>query len=124
MRSRSERCKVERVPSEVIGREQELAELTSHLAAVGELPTVFLLEGEPGIGKTILWRAGLELALSHRYRALRATPASAETRLSFAALGDLLEPVLAYRVGRLHPRTRPAEGDAETGEARVSRLLE
>ena len=93
------------MPSEVIGREQELAELTSHLAAVGELPTVFLLEGEPGIGKTILWRAGLELALSHRYRALRATPASAETRLSFAALGDLLEPVLAYRVGRLHPRT-------------------
>ena len=80
---------------EIIGREQELAELTAPLAAVDGLPAVLLIEGEPGIGKTVLWRAGLKLAPAHRYTVLRATPATAETRLSFAALADLLEPVLA-----------------------------
>jgi DNA-binding CsgD family transcriptional regulator len=82
------------VRSEVIGREQGLAELEAFLAAADGLPAAFLVEGEPGIGKTSLWRAGLELAPAHGYRVLQATPATAEARLSFAALADLLEPVL------------------------------
>lgn len=96
------------VASEVIGREQELAELTAFLAAVDGLPAAFLLEGEAGIGKTSLWRAGLELARAHGYRVLRATPATAETRLSFAALGDLLEPVLAETLPELPAPQRRA----------------
>ena len=96
------------VASEVIGREQELAEFEALLDAVDELPAAFLVSGEPGIGKTILWRAGLELAPERGFRVLYATPATAETRLSFAALADLLEPVLAETLSELPPPQRRA----------------
>jgi hypothetical protein len=52
------------------------------------------VKGEPGIGKTVLWGEGVELAPERGFRVLTAVPAAAETRLAFAALGDLLEPVL------------------------------
>jgi DNA-binding NarL/FixJ family response regulator len=83
------------VTIEIIGREEELAELRGFFDAVDRVPAACLLEGEPGIGKTVLWRAGLELARERDLRVLTAIPATAETRLSFAALADLLGPVLA-----------------------------
>jgi DNA-binding CsgD family transcriptional regulator len=49
-----------------------------------------LLVGEPGVGKSTLWRAGVEDALSGGFAVLEASPAAAERSLSFAALGDLL----------------------------------
>lgn len=79
----------------VVGREQELAELRRLLDAVDELPAALVLDGAPGIGKTVLWRAGLEMARARGFRTLDATAAAAETRLSFTALTDLLEPALA-----------------------------
>jgi len=96
------------VASVVIGREHELAELEALLAAVEELPAAFLVAGAPGIGKTSLWAAGLELAASLGFRVLQATPATAETRLSFAALADLLEPALAETLSELRPPQRRA----------------
>ncbi len=81
--------------TEIIGREEELAELRRFLDAVDRVPAAFLVEGEPGIGKTALWRAGVELARARDFQVLTAIPATAETRLSFAALADLLGPVLA-----------------------------
>ena len=80
--------------TEIIGREEQLAELRGFFDAVDRAPAACLLEGEPGIGKTVLWRAGLELARERDLRVLTAIPATAETRLSFAALADLLGPVL------------------------------
>ena len=80
--------------TEIIGREEELAELREFLDAVGRVPAAFLMEGDPGIGKTVLWRAGVELARARDLRVLTAIPATAETRLAFAALADLLGPVL------------------------------
>ena len=80
--------------TEIIGREEELAELRRFLDAADRVPAAFLMEGEPGIGKTVLWRAGVELARARHFRVLTAIPAPAETRLSFAALADLLGPVL------------------------------
>jgi predicted ATPase len=49
-----------------------------------------LFEGEAGIGKTTLWRAGVERARELGCQVLEARPASAERELSYAALGDLL----------------------------------
>ena len=94
--------------TEVIGREQELAELGAFMAGVDGLPAVLLVEGEAGIGKTILWRAGLELAPPLGYEILAATPSTAETRLSFAALADLLEPALADTLTELPAPQRRA----------------
>src|SRR5262249_11127575 len=48
------------------------------------------LEGGAGIGKTTLWRAGIELARERDFHILACHPTAAETGFSFAALGDLL----------------------------------
>ncbi len=80
--------------SAVVGRDQEVATLLDFLETPGALPAALVFEGEAGIGKTTLWRAGLEHAIAHSYRVLSCRPSGSETALSFAALGDLVEPVL------------------------------
>jgi DNA-binding CsgD family transcriptional regulator len=49
-----------------------------------------VLEGDAGIGKTTLWRAGLDEAHRRGLRVLASSPSSSETPLSFIALADLL----------------------------------
>jgi DNA-binding CsgD family transcriptional regulator len=78
----------------VIGRESELAILTRFLDSIPTGPSALLLSGDPGIGKTTVWKEGLAGAQLRRYRTLSCGPVEAETRLSYAALGDLLEPIL------------------------------
>jgi DNA-binding CsgD family transcriptional regulator len=79
---------------DVIGRESELAILDRFLSSIPAGPIALLLSGDPGIGKTTVWQEGLAGALQRRYRTLSCRPVEAETRLSYAALGDLLEPLL------------------------------
>jgi DNA-binding CsgD family transcriptional regulator len=57
-------------------------------------PAALLLSGDAGIGKTTVWRRGLAGALERGYRTLSCSPVEAETRLSYAALGDIVDPVL------------------------------
>jgi hypothetical protein len=59
-------------------------------AGLGGLTQWIVFEGEPGIGKTTLWRAGLEHARGHGFRVLEARPAAPEAELSYSALADLL----------------------------------
>jgi DNA-binding CsgD family transcriptional regulator len=70
------------------GRERELAVVESFLDEDG--PRALLLEGEPGIGKTSLWLAGVEAAPARGMGVLAARATSAEVRLSFAGLADLI----------------------------------
>ena len=79
---------------DVIGRESELAILHRFLDSIPTGPSALLLSGDPGIGKTTVWKEGLAGARLRRYRTLSCGPVEAETRLSYAALGDLLEPIL------------------------------
>jgi DNA-binding CsgD family transcriptional regulator len=79
---------------DVIGRESELATLDRFLDSIPTGPSALLLSGDPGIGKTTVWKEGLASAQLRRYRTLSCGPVEAETRLSYAALGDLLEPIL------------------------------
>ena len=71
----------------IVGREPELAALNDFLREPGTL----VLTGEPGIGKTTLWEAGIESARARGLRVLTARPSGAEAQLAFAALTDLLE---------------------------------
>jgi DNA-binding CsgD family transcriptional regulator len=73
----------------IIGREEELGRLTDFLVAE-DGPTALLLEGEAGIGKTTLWKAGVEVARDGGHRVLACRPAGAEAGLSYGGLGDLL----------------------------------
>jgi DNA-binding CsgD family transcriptional regulator len=79
---------------DVIGRESELAILHRFLDSIPTGPSGLLLSGDPGIGKTTVWKEGLAGALQRGYLTLSCGPVEAETRLSYAALGDLLEPIL------------------------------
>jgi DNA-binding CsgD family transcriptional regulator len=82
------------VAGDVIGRESELATIHRFLDAIEPGPTAVLLSGDAGIGKTTVWRRGLDGALERGYRTLSCSPVEAETRLSYTVLGDLVEPVL------------------------------
>ncbi len=75
----------------VIGRDSELAVLSEFVEDPSRHPLV--LVGEPGIGKTTLWEAGVGAAREQGLRVLSARPSGAEAQLSFAALTDLLDGV-------------------------------
>src|SRR5919198_5448360 len=75
----------------VNGREKELAAIDDLLAPSTRAEIRALaIEGEPGIGKTPLWREGVVRAEAGGYGVLSCRAAQAETRLSFAGLADLL----------------------------------
>src|SRR5262245_54400056 len=95
------------MPFEIVGRAAELAAV---FAFVEEEPEAgaLVLEGEPGIGKSTLWHAGVERARARGLRVLAARPAEAEQGLAHAALGDLLEEALAEVAARLPPPRRRA----------------
>jgi DNA-binding CsgD family transcriptional regulator len=80
------------VPSgfELVGRENELAELRQLVAGLAERPRGMLIRGEAGIGKTVLWRAGLEAARQAGVRVLATRCAEVEMPLALGGLGDLL----------------------------------
>ena len=71
----------------MIGRRHEVDAISRQLDTGGALR----LEGDPGIGKTTVWRAGVDLARERGFRVLVAEPSEAERSLSYAALADLLE---------------------------------
>jgi DNA-binding CsgD family transcriptional regulator len=73
----------------LVGCDKELTAVREALATA-PAPFGIVLSGEPGIGKTALWRAGIAEAERRRMRILVASPAESETGLSYAALGDLL----------------------------------
>jgi DNA-binding CsgD family transcriptional regulator/predicted ATPase len=74
--------------AEVVGREAELEAIDRFLGS--EAGRALVLEGEPGIGKTTLWRVALERARALGQHVLAARPAPVETSLALAGLGDLV----------------------------------
>jgi DNA-binding CsgD family transcriptional regulator len=79
---------------EVVGREQELAAVSTFLDRPVEGLAAFVLEGEPGIGKSTIWLAAVEAARERGLLVLSSRPAEAERLLAHVVLGDLFEPVL------------------------------
>src|SRR2546430_1125524 len=80
--------------AEVVGRDEELAAVVGFLESTESFPSVLLLEGEAGIGKTTLWRAGVESARALSYSVLRASPGEKEATFSYSVVSDLLEDML------------------------------
>ena len=69
-----------------------------------------MLDGELGIGKTALWKAGLAAATDRSYRVLICRPIESEAQLAYAALGDLLADVSDEAMGELpDPQRRALE---------------
>jgi len=77
--------------AEIVGRVTELTAVEAFL--VDATARALVLEGEAGIGKTTLWRAGVEAARDRGYTLLAAQPAAVEAELALAGLRDLLRDV-------------------------------
>ncbi len=92
----------------IIARQSELAALDDFLERSDEWPGALYFEGAAGIGKTRLWREGLDRARSRGLRVLATRPGSAEVRLAFAGIADLLEDVLDEVLTRLPAPQRRA----------------
>ncbi len=80
---------------ELVGRDEELASVRAFVSSIPTGPAALVITGDPGVGKTTLWRAGVDAARERSLTVLTASPAQAESKLAFAALGDLLGAVLA-----------------------------
>jgi DNA-binding CsgD family transcriptional regulator len=75
----------------ILGRDPELTEIERFIGSADAGPSTLILEGAAGIGKTTLWDAGVALASRAGHRVLSCRPVEAEARLSYTALGDLLD---------------------------------
>jgi DNA-binding CsgD family transcriptional regulator len=97
-------------PSNLIGREVELAAIGEFLGSSDAIPGALLLEGEAGIGKTTLWRSGIEAAQGAGFRVLEARPVEPESSLAFTSLGDVLGDGLGHILSSLPaPQRRSLE---------------
>lgn len=92
----------------VVGRQEELDSITAFLDEVRDGPSALALVGEAGIGKSTLWRAGVEHARTRGLRVLSSRPAEAERSLAHVGLGDLCEDVLDDVLPALTPPRRRA----------------
>src|SRR5438105_1961385 len=94
----------------IVGRDEELAVVDRFCER--PRPAALVIDGEPGIGKTILWREAVQEAETRGHRVLSASPTEAETQLPFAALGDLLGDAVAETIDELPEPQRRALGAA------------
>jgi DNA-binding CsgD family transcriptional regulator len=93
----------------LIGRDAEIAEIWAFLSAASGAPAAVAITGDPGIGKTSVWRQVVQSA-RRSSQVLSCQPATAERALAFSALHDLFsdsaEEVLPALEG---PRRRAVE---------------
>src|SRR5262245_18541591 len=90
----------------LVGRDAESASIGAFVADGGRGPCALGLAGDAGIGKTALWRLGVETAKQPDRCVLTCRGVEAEASLSFAGLSELLEPVLDEVAPLLAPPRR------------------
>ena len=93
--------------SDLIGRDAELARLRHMVDSASVSASVLVLLGEPGVGKSALLASVVSHAERTRMKVLRVAGSESEANLAFAALHQLLRPVL-HRAAGLAPRQRQA----------------
>ncbi len=77
-------------PETLPGRSAEFRVLEDFLVSPSTDPAAVIVEGDPGIGKTTLWLAAVDLARGLGYRVLSTRAAAAESVLSYAGLADMV----------------------------------
>ncbi len=76
--------------AEIAGRDEELAQISSFLSDHAGMAAL-LIEGEPGIGKTTLWREAVAGAAEQKWTVLETRPSAAEAGFAFSGLTDLVD---------------------------------
>ncbi len=95
------------VDMSLVGRDDELARLDSHLAEIETTGTAIVLVGDPGTGKSALQAQTISLARRRGFEVLEARGSEAETYLPFACLHQLVRPLFPH-LDRLSTRQRDA----------------
>ena len=94
----------------IVSREDEVALLHAFVERSEQIPGALVIDGEPGIGKSTLWLAGVEHARARGLPVLSSRPAEGERGLAYAGLSDLFEGVLDDVLPALSaPRRRALE---------------
>jgi DNA-binding CsgD family transcriptional regulator len=75
------------------GRSAELAVVSDFVASAKSEPSGLVIEGDAGIGKTTVWLAGVERAVTEGFRVLSARVGQAESVLAYATVADLISDV-------------------------------
>jgi hypothetical protein len=78
-------------PQALVGRGAEFAVIEAFTARLADVACGVVVRGEPGIGKTALWREGVALLRGAGHRVLICRPAEEEMSLAAGGLADLLE---------------------------------
>lgn len=98
------------LPERMVGRDRELAAVSSLLDHGLSGPRLLIVDGEAGMGKTMCWRAAVSGANERDMRVLACAPAETEVGLPHAALHDLLGGVPDDAIAALpHPQARALE---------------
>jgi DNA-binding CsgD family transcriptional regulator len=85
----------------LLGRNAEITLIEQLIRDQRDHPRGIVLEGEAGIGKTVLWSAGVDLASAGGLTVLSTRGSQPDTNISFAALTDLLAPVVDTMLDQL-----------------------
>jgi DNA-binding CsgD family transcriptional regulator len=93
--------------AQVVGRDREIECLATFLTP-GPGASCLVVQGEPGIGKTTLWRHAVDLAGERGFTALLSRPLELDLRIPFSGLHDLLGGVLDEVLGVLPAPQRRA----------------
>ena len=105
---------------DVVGRHDELETINTWLHAA--FATAFVIEGEPGIGKTTVWAEAVRVAREEDRQVLRCRPRPSDAGLPNVGLTDLLRSVPDEAFQNLPPpQRRPLEvatlrRDADEGD--------
>lgn len=100
---------------DIVGRALELEAVDRFVtaAATGRGGAVgLLIEGEAGVGKSMLWRAAISVARGLSMDVMQCAPAAAEQAISFVALRDLVGGMPGEELDQLPPPQRTALGAA------------
>lgn len=92
----------------MVSRDAECAAIAEFLDGASREPTILVIDGEAGIGKTTLWLAGVEQARERNFQVLATRPAQTESVMAYVSLADLLSRVDATVVNGLPDPQRRA----------------
>ncbi|WP_175409896.1 AAA family ATPase [Streptomyces sp. TRM64462] len=107
-----------------VGRREELAELDARAgSALSGRPTVVVVRGPAGIGKSALVREWLARGQARRFHVLRALCDRSETDLPFGVVGQLVSGLPAALLRGLHLLAAPTPADTAPFQA-ARQLLE
>jgi DNA-binding CsgD family transcriptional regulator len=96
----------------LVGRDQDIAVVRAFVDHAARHGGSLVVSGEAGVGKTALIEAAAAYAAAGGLRLLRATGAQFEADVSFAALHQLLFPLLDSNLSRLREEQREALNSA------------